>query len=229
MLIDPKVIAYCERVLNEALNLWHADIIDPSAGDFATPPDGDTVLQRRHAIAVRSRALIDDILLACDLDHHVPYKGNHRGPEWCGAFLAKCARVAGFDPKLLKTWFPSTYRLWALHNYRPFDEKNPNKKPAAGPYRISIKVDGKLPDGFVMPPGATVIVGDGQPSVGDHVTVGKRVTATGIETVSGNGGGTGPDGKHREGVVVREFPFVASSGYRVLWVHLPAPSDIVLG
>jgi hypothetical protein len=221
------IIEFGKRVVEAATRLFQSDIIDPSANDLASPPLDDAYRRKAHARAVRSREAIDDMLKACGWGAHVPYAGNHHGPEWCGIFAGKCYREAGLDPQWLATWFPSTYRLNRWATYRPFDAKHVNKKPLLGPYRQAIKVDGKLPDGFVMPAGAIVVVGDGTPSEGDHITIGVRVTATGIFTISGNGGGNGPDGKHREGVVEREFPFVASSGYRVLWIYVAAPSDVL--
>jgi hypothetical protein len=216
------------RAYRAAAEIWCRDIIDPSAADLAPPPVGSVARERAHTRAVQSRMEIDSMLNACGWGWATPYKGNRLGPEWCGIFAAKCWREAGLDPALLATWFPSTYRLHAWAHYNPFDDKHPNRKPATGPYRLAVKLTGLKPEQVDAQAGDIVVVGDGSPEHGDHITVleGFDKTRGLFSTVSGNGGGAGPDGKHREGVVVRDFP-LAGTGYRAMWLYRPALSDLV--
>jgi len=230
MKTDVELAEAGRNVVVEGLRLWHLDVIDPMPGDLA-PPLGTPAAQSRHARALHSRKVIDSILVAAGWDWKVPYAGNRRGPEWCGFFAAACWRAAGIDPKWLAPFFASTLRLHAWAHYRNWNDK-PNPPPAAGLQRRLVAKLGpdstvkSLP--FVPREGDIVIVGDGNPADGDHITI-----ATGVDlergiirTVEGNGTGNGPDGNHREGIVVAERR-IGGPGYCVRWVYRPAPSDLV--
>lgn len=211
---EEKLDAAGRAALAAAIRLWQSDIIDPSAADIAAG----------HARALRDRAAIDAILTACGWTWCVPYAGNHRGPEWCGLTAGACWREAGLDPGILRTWFASTYRLFVWANYRAFDDKHQNRKPAEGPFRVAVKLTGAVD--IDARPGDILIVGDGSPEVGDHITIVEGYANGVFSTISGNGGGQGPDGKHREGVVRRDFP-LAGTGYRAMWLYRPAPGDLL--
>lgn len=207
-----------QLALAEAVRLWHADIIDPSVADL-TDPD-----RPGHERAIRSREHIDRMLKAAGWGGHAPYAGNRRGPEWCGIFAAACWRVAGIKPELLATWFASTYRLFAWAHYRSFNSKA-NPKPPSGPYRVAVKLTGLRADQVNTRAGDVLVVGDGSPEYGDHITIVKSYADGVFATISGNGGGVGPDGKHREGVVARDFQ-LTGTGYRALWLYRPAVGDL---
>jgi len=87
----------------------------------------------------------------------------------------------------------------------------------------------RFDDGSSPRAGDIVVVGDGVPGAGDHITVLVSFdAATGtFRTISGNGGGLGPDGNRREGVVKADFIAAPASGYRVLWVYRPALGDLL--
>jgi hypothetical protein len=205
----------------EGLRLWHLDVVDPSPRALA---DGD---QR----ALEDRKVIDSILIAGGWDWMVPYAGNRRGPEWCGFFAAACWRAAGIDPKWLAPFFASTLRLHAWGHYRNWNDKA-NPLPAAGEQRrLVARLDRhstvkSLP--FIPREGDIVIVGDGNPAEGDHITIttGFDAEAGLVLTVEGNGGGLGPDGKRREGIVTGRRP-IGIEPHCVRWIYRPSPSDLL--
>jgi len=106
--------------------------------------------------------------------------------------------------------------------------------PHIGPHRLAVKFNRHMPEldehgqAFSPREGDILVVGDATPIYGDHITLVKSYDATNgvFETVSGNGGGDGPDGKYREGVVVRGYA-LNGPGYRALWLYRPAPSDLM--
>lgn len=224
---EQRLIDAGRAALAEMERLFQLDVIDPAARDLAPPAPGSSPkLHLAHERAVHSREVIDEILKACGWGWRTPYAGNHLGPEWCGLAAGKGWAAAGLDPTWLAAFFPSTLRLHYWAHYRDWNDHG-NRPPASGPRRVAIQVDGKLPDGFTPREGDIVIVGDGNPGVGDHITVFKREVAPGRWlTISGNGGGNGPDGKYREGIVEREFS-LSGTGYRVLWIYRPALSDLL--
>src|SRR5678816_477963 len=107
--------------LSEADRLWHTDIYDPAPND-------------NSEAGKRSKAAISDILIACGWGWATPYRGDRVGPEWCGLTVGACWRKAGLKLDIARTFMPSTYRLLCYANYRPFDEKHRNERPATGPY-----------------------------------------------------------------------------------------------
>lgn len=170
----------------------------------------------------------------------VPYTGKF---QWCGAAAANFWRHS-ISLQVRKDFFSSTYRLDRWAAYKPF-ESVPNPKPTTGPYRVVLELGptSKVADvasfaGTGPRAGDILLVGDGIPAYGDHVTVVERFepnTATllpGFRTVEGNGVGLGPDGTSREGVV-RAFrplglpPNASSSRYIARRLIRPAPSDIL--
>jgi hypothetical protein len=214
----------------EGLRLFHLDVVDPWPVDLLPPPTGNLARLRAHTRAVESRIIIDGIFEAAGWGADTPYPGNRRGREWCGFFAAACWRAAGMDPKWLAPFFASTLRLGSWVRYRDWNKyKNP-APPTGAPRRLVAKLDREssvdsLP--FAVREGDIVIVGDGSPAEGEHITIalGGVTSRRTILTVSGNGGGNGPDGKSREGVVLREYA-IGGTGRIVLWVYRPAPSDL---
>lgn len=199
----------------EAQRLWSLDVIDPRRTDTSTR-------------AVQSRAVIDEILRASGWTWEIPYKGDGQ-VEWCGLFAAACWRRAGIDPRWLATFWASTLRLSSW-----FQGKHWNGAPAGGP-RPHVFLDAsskpsacRLNDTSIPRPGDIVIVGDGSPAAGDHITLCESYdAATGtFRTLSGNGGGIGPDGRRRQGVVRADFK-VGGGGYCVRLVGRPLPGDLL--
>lgn len=215
-----RLAAAGERALREAIRLFESDIIDPAAADLA---DSKRPL---HGRAVSDREKIDAILAASGWTWAVPYAGNRRGPEWCGLTAGACWRAAGLDPKWLATYFASTYRMALFFAYRSFDDKHPNPAPPQGAARRLAQNLSRLNAGVDARPGDILVVGDGSPEAGDHITIVESYADGVFKTISGNGGGTGPDGKRREGVVRRDFA-LAGTGYRAMWLYRPAASDLV--
>ncbi len=183
-----------ELAVAEAVRLWSSDIYDPSRSD-------------KSERANRCRAAIDSMLRACGWSWEIPYLGNGQ-VEWCGIFAGTCWRAAGIDIQWLATYFASTYRLDTWASYQTFDAAHTNHKPTTGPFRLMASLDSmstSIP--FEPQAGDILTVGDGSPPYGDHITIVvsydpvRRV----FSTISGNGGGIGPDGKRREGVVRADF------------------------
>jgi hypothetical protein len=216
---DPLVAAG-ERAVTEAERMWALDVIDPQSDD-------------RSKRAAMSRAVIDDCLRAAGWSWQVPYKGDGQ-VEWCGIYAAACWRAAGINPKWLATFWASTYRLDLWVRYKAFENKTAGTRPAAGG-RMLIDLDrnstpghAKYADGTPPRAGDVCIVGDGTPAVGDHITLVMSFDArTGIvKTISGNGGGIGPDGKRRHGIVKTDY-HIGGSGFRVMRFIRPGADDLI--
>ncbi len=155
---DDALAAAGKRAVVEATRLWGLDIFDPARSD--TSPRANV-----------SRDAISGMLKACGWTWEVPYKGDGQ-VEWCGIFVGACWRAAGLDPKWLATYFASTYRLDIWARYRSFNTAHPNPRPDAGPYRLICNLDqrsGSLP--FTPRPGDILMIGDGSPEFGDHITL----------------------------------------------------------
>ncbi len=199
-----------------ALKLWSLDIYDP--------PHGDTRQRTPECLAV-----INDIIVANGWGGNVKYAGNGP-PQWCGMAAGYCWRQAGLDPSWLQSYWASTYRLglWARYQrFSPSSKANPT--PAgANDRRLITALGPGHPMTFAPQAGDVVIVGDGSPSDGDHVTIniGYDAVRRVFDTISGNGGGVGPHGDHREGVSRREYA-IDSGGYRAMYVIRPAFGDLL--
>lgn len=215
--LDAKLAAAGRRAVEEARRYLALDIIDPAPGDTS-------------ANGVRCRTLIDEMLLRCRLPHRVPYAGNGKGPQWCGIFDAACWEAAGIDPAVLPIFWPSTWRLRAWAHYEPFDAEHPNRRPSSGPYRLVAHLEAignaELP--FEPREGDIMIVGDGNPEEGDHVTlvVSYDDTTRTFTVISGNTVVRTPAGKRREGVAQATYK-IGSHGYRPMWLYRPAPRDVL--
>lgn len=214
---DERLRLAGERALAEAVRYWNLDVTDPSA--WARGPSAD-----------RSRKIIDEILILAGWGWKTPYRGNEPGAvQWCGLFAATCWRAAGINPSMLATFWASTIRLAHWVRYRPWDEKHPNRRPTSsdGLRKLCELGKGKKPT-FTPRAGDILIVGDGKPAEGDHITIVESYNAETrtFSTVNGNGGGKGPDGKRREGVVRTDYA-IDSGGYRALWLMRPGIDDLL--
>lgn len=213
-MIDDAVTRAGKRAVLEAERLFATDITDFAEG--STNPN-----------VPRWKAAIQAIINASGWTW-VKYVGNTRDPkeacQWCGMFAAACWRAAGIDPKWLATFWASTARLdnWAKGEHwngepaggpRPYIALTPKSKPA----------DVRFPGGLLPRAGDILVVGDTAPKDGDHITLVVSYdddTGT-FHTINGNGGGLGPDGKRREGVVKTDYtlgvgPYYPLRVYRVL-------------
>lgn len=208
-----------ELAIAEAVRLWKLDVYDP--------PYGDSRPRAKFCLEV-----INDIIRRAGWGW-VTYKGNGP-PQWCGLFAAACWRTAGIDPGWLATFWASTLRLSYWVCYRAWN-KTPAGAPSANGSRQWLRVERDMPidemrfrDGTAPRAGDIVIVGDGTPAEGDHITLLVELDATGtFHTISGNGGGVGPDGRRREGIVKTDYRADAERGYRVLWVYRPGVDDLL--
>jgi hypothetical protein len=204
-----------ERAVAEAQRLWALDVYDPP-------------MSLHNEAADRSRKVIDEILTIAGWLWEVPYRGD-TACEWCGLFAAACWHAAGIDPCWLATYFASTYRLDIWARYQSFNGKHPNPKPPDGPYRLIANLDAHSTRVPWMPrAGDILMIGDGVPEYGDHITIVESydpATMT-FMTLSGNGVGLGPDGKHRQGIV-RATAHVGGGGYCARRLIRPAPGDLL--
>lgn len=204
-----------ELAVEHAAKLWAYDIIDPKRSD-------ETVK------AELSRAHIDTMLRDCGWTWEIPYKGDGQ-VEWCGIFAGSCWKAAGLDPTWLRTYFASTYRLDLWARYRVFDAAHPNPKPTVPEHRVLVEL---TPQSTAVPvevrPGDILMIGDGTPSMGDHICIvasydeQRRV----FNTIEGNGVGLGPDGKRRQGVV-RGERILGGLGYCARRLIRPAFGDLL--
>lgn len=214
--LDLFLKAAGELAAQEAERLWALDVFDPRASD-------------NSQAAQASRAVIEDIITAAGWGWTLPYRGPE--PQWCGLTAAACWRAAGHDPTLFASLWASTYRLQLYAKYERFSAKSPPNPPPPPqqPRRLITAVGHGFAPRFTPRRGDIAIVGDGDPSWGDHVTIvtgwdAERMVA---ETISGNGGGVGPRGNKREGISKRDYAVDPAGGYRLLFVIRPAPTDIV--
>ncbi len=199
-----------------ALKLWTLDVYDP--------PHGDTRARTPECLAV-----INDIIVANGWGGNVKYAGNGP-PQWCGMFAGKCWRDAGLDPSWLASYWASAFRLGLWARYQRFSassKANPIPREPQDRRRIAALTPRKDP---LFPPraGDIVIVGDGDPTEGDHVTinVGYDPSRRIFDTISGNGGGVGPRGDKREGISRREYA-IDYGGYRAMFVVRPGFGDLM--
>lgn len=194
--------------------LWKLDIFDPPIG--SSDPRAHFCLQE-----------IEKIIAANGWSWALPYRGDGP-PQWCGMTAGYVWEKAGLDPKWLATYFASTYRLMLWATYQRYDsqrgEQNP---PPADPTnrRLYMRVRA-----LVEAPrrGDILIVGDGNPKWGDHVTVitGYDAAAGSFETISGNGGGYGPRGNYRQGVSKKTY-LLGTGGYQPMYVIRPSEGDLL--
>lgn len=211
---DPVALA-SSRAADEAERYFTLDIVDPPKGSS-------------HPQAARWLKVISEIIHRCGWTW-IKYEGNEKGAnQWCGEFAGACYAEAGLDPQWLRDFFPSTYRLLCWARGRPA----PSGKGAGGP-RPLVPVTSRIvrfADGTPPRRGDILLVGTGHDPNGNHVTlVLSYDEKTGVfKTISGNGGGLGPDGKHREGVVKADFSVGATKGYHPMWVIRVLESDLLL-
>jgi hypothetical protein len=210
---ENRLAAAGRAAVVEAAKLWQSDIVDPPRNDYS--PRG-----------VMSRHAINKIVHAGGWTW-IEYRGDG-DVEWCGLFVAACWRAAGIDPKWLASYFASTYRLDLWARYRTFNDK-PNPRPAQGPHRLLAEL-GRESTSLPWDPraGDILMIGDGQPVFGDHITLVESYDAERrvFNTIEGNGIGLGPDGKRRQGVV-RAVRHLGGSGYCARRLIRPAPSDLL--
>ena len=204
-----------QRAITEASRLWSMDIYDP--------PHGDHRPRTPECLAV-----INEIIDANGWGGNIRYTGNGP-PQWCGMFAGFCWRHAGLDPSWLATYWASTYRLGLWARYQRFSARSKANPPPTSDDRRVIE---QLRPGVALTvapmAGDVVIVGDGTPADGDHVTICASYDATRrtFDTISGNGGGVGPHGDRREGISRREYT-IDSGGYRAMWLIRPAFGDLL--
>lgn len=194
---------------------WKLDIFDPPKNS-------------KHHRAPECLGVINGIIRRAGWSFATPYRGNGQ-PQWCGMFGADCWRDAGIDPTWFATYWASTYRLLLWARYKRFSATSKaNHAPSdANDRRLVVNLETGLVE--VMPrAGDIIIVGDGEPDEGDHITVamGYNEQTFAIDTISGNGGGVGPRGDRREGISRKTYT-IGSSGYRPMWLVRPAFGDLV--
>lgn len=195
--------------------------------DVTNPRNADTT-----GYATHSRDVINDILRECGWtwSEVYPYHGT---VQYCCMFAGKCWKDAGLDPKWLITFFAGTERLDAWASYKNWNEHvNPGPIPGAIPtweWRQVANYDAHSTTLKFDPlPGDIVLIGDGDPAPGDHCTVLESynpVTKT-FTHISGNGVGTGPDGRRRMGIV-RGTSKLGGPGFCVRRVIRPSIHDII--
>lgn len=213
--IDDDVLEVAGQLaIVEALRIWRLDVFDPKRDDASAAADA-------------SRAVIDECMrsdLGSGWTWEKPYVGDDvKGkPEWCGFFAGRCW-CRSIPLAIRKAHFPSTFRLdaWARADKR-------RGYLQLGP--ASTFTDVATFCGTGPRAGDIGLVGDGTPAYGDHVVLVEGVDEeTGmLRTVEGNGGGVGPRGNRRQGVVRALRPIGARAGHTYILRRLirPASSDM---
>lgn len=203
------------EAVNEARRLWAMDIRDPRRDDHTADAD-------------RCRAVIDEMIrgpLGLGWTWERPYDGD-LAFEWCGAFAARCWPL---PLATRRTYFASTYRLDRWGRYLPALGERIKPRPPTGKRSIW-DLDGRLPTGCVPQAGDILLVGDGKPGYGDHVTLVECYdpVRAAFLTYEGNGIGLGPDDKRRQGIVRGIRPLAATGDrYRAMRLIRPGASDLV--
>lgn len=204
-----------QRAITEATRLWNLDVVDyPSSS--------------KHPRARECLALISEIIEFCGWLPDGGYQGGNSGPQWCGMTVGYVLAKAGLNRSWLAAFFASTMRLGAFFRYENWNEhKNP--RPTNGDLRKWQALAPGKPLAWDPQPGDVVIVGNGKRKEGDHVTLGLSFDPVrrAFETISGNGGGVGPRGDHREGISRKEYAIEATTGYRAMFVGRIAFGDLV--
>lgn len=207
----------------EAERLWKQDVYDPKVGDK----------RPRTPFCLR---IITEIITRTGWGWSLTggqYKGDGP-PQWCGLFAAYCWLVAGLDPKWVATFWASTLRL---DNWVKDEGWKPEGKPLipSGGKRPFIALNSKskptdcvFPDGSLPQAGDILVVGDETPKDGDHINIVMSfdpVTGA-FDTISGNGGGVGPNGDSRQGISRRTYT-IGTPGYHPLRVYRPMVTDLL--
>lgn len=211
--MSDKLAAFGEKVAENMEAMWKLDVFDPEIGSS-------------HPRAKFCLNVISKIIAENGWGWALPYRGDGP-PQWCGMTAGKAYADAGLDPSWLPAYFASTHRLHCWATYQRFDRRSkPNPRPATGGRRLY--VDLRRP--FTIEPqrGDIVIVGDGDPAVGDHVTVnmGYDAGTRTFDTISGNGGGVGPRGTRNNGISRKSYR-IGQAGYAPMYLIRPATSDLL--
>lgn len=192
------------------------DVIDPAPG--SKDPRADESLE-----------VINEIIAANGWGANTRYVANGP-PQWCGMTAGYAWRKAGLEPSWLQSYWASTYRLGLWARYQRFSATAKANPPPAD--LRDVRKFGRLAPGKAVPfaprRGDVLIVGDGKPAEGDHVTIvmGYDEARRTFDTISGNGGGIGPMGDRREGISRKQYA-IDSGGYRAMFVIRPAFGDLV--
>ena len=214
---EDRLEAAGRRAAKVIEHLWKQDIIDPPIGS-------------KHPLAKHSLDVINAIILRNGWTWLLPYKGNGP-PQWCTMTDGYCWTEAGMDPSWLRDYWASTDRMldWALYRrWNPeVNKSKPNPAPAAGTPR-RLLVDLRKPLTIDPRAGDVVLVGTGKRHAGDHGTLLMGYADGEYDTISGNGGGVGPNGDPRDfrGGISRRNYKIGTGGYEPMWLIRPAPSDL---
>lgn len=209
---EDKLVTFGERVAERMEALWKLDVFDPPVGSS-------------HPRAKFCLDTISKIIARNGWGWALPYRGDGP-PQWCGMTAGDAYAEAGLDPSWLSAYFASTYRLKLWATYQRFSRTS---KANPTPTSSDRRVYADLRKTFTVKPqaGDIVIVGDGNPDVGDHVTVcmGYDPTTKTFDTISGNGGGVGPKGNSRQGISRKSYR-IGQSGYAPMFLIRAASSDL---
>ncbi len=211
---ENKLEAFGQRVAARMEALWKLDVFDPAVGSS-------------HPRARFCLDVIEKIIARNHWSWALPYRGDGP-PQWCGMAAGDAYAEAGLDPTWLRDYFASTHRLYCFAKYQRFSRTSkPNPKPDASVTDRRVYIDLRKPFSIKPLVGDIVIVGDGDPDVGDHVTVSMgydAVTRT-FDTISGNGGGLGPKGNARQGISRKNYK-IGQRGYAPVFLIRLASSDL---
>jgi hypothetical protein len=216
--VSAALVRAGELAALEMERLWQLDIIDPKIGS-------------KDPRAARSLVEINRIIVRNGWGKPGAYKGNGP-PQWCGMAAGDAWATAGMDPRPLAAFWASTLRLITWARYRAFNG-HANATPPANvdDRRMLVKLEVGKPIAFVPRRGDVIIVGDGKDPAGDHINVnmGFNEATRSFDTISGNGGGVGPNGDTRDfrgGVSRREY-FVDKGIFRAMWAVRPSFADLL--
>lgn len=193
------------KALAKAKRLFALDVFDPKPGDNSA---------RGVLCKTQITQLFKDSGWGWALKGKT-YAGDGADPDqsWCGVFAHECWRAAGLKPSI--DHWASTWRMANSIGNDPGAEGR------------TVSPDGTWKAGFTPRAGDIVIMGDGDPAWGEHIGILDYIDQTGwVHTYEGNGTGTGPDGKPREGIVRGLRPLIGK--WRVLRFYRPPLDALTL-
>jgi hypothetical protein len=136
------------------------------------------------------------------------------GYEWCGAFAAWC--WSAVHPRLRRSLFASTYRVYLLGSYRSDSNLWPSGLVKADGALLPVRewhgqrprlhVIGDAVPGARVEPGDVIVTGSGK--YGKHIQLAAEESRPGerVRCISGNGSGETALGERGRGVVVDDAP-----------------------
>lgn len=179
------------RVMQTAKLLWESDVVDL--------PHITAVAERKRCVDIIDRFIRTPIGL--NWTHENLYDGSFK---WCGAFAATCWGSVGLNADMRKFFWASCYRLDRWADYRDIENRqNIQPQPSRRKY-LKLDETSVVQDiaEFGVQAGDVLLIGKAN-SYGHHICLIESFDSDSriFHTIEGNGGGIGPRGDKRVGIV----------------------------